>query len=263
MCSHADQMGKGIVLVFICFSLTSTQAYPHCTVTIDDYITWCEVNIQKHITQHLQTLSTPSQNLMTSVSSSRTVPPSSLSTTALSDVENLFDEEEEHHGDEDQASLQIRFISVSSVSSSAFGVYFGEESSDPDDRKSNGPQRLRERSNTLERLEEEKRVRWSDEHFGTLVSTIDTTLSLTTKTHAYIRYHFPSSLLTKPSPLKLSPSFQELLTDSSSNLNPKKIGEEKSRSVSSSNSEDSALEEFLVGMGSGYDSNEEPTLSAM
>jgi hypothetical protein len=234
-------------------------------VTIDDYITWCEVNIQNHITQHFQSFPTSSQN--SNWNSRATMPRSSFSATALSDADDLIDEQEEQPlGDDDQTFLQIRFISVSSVSSSAFGSYFAEEPqaySLNESNESKGPQKLRERSNTLERLEEEKRVRWSDEHFGTLVSTIDTTLSLTSETHTYIRYHFPSSLLTKPSPLKLSPSFDEVLTDGSPIPKPQKIGHEKSRSLSSSNSGESTPDEFLVGIGTGYDSNEEPTLSAM
>jgi hypothetical protein len=183
-----------------------------------------------------------------------------LSATAVDDLMDQQNDDNDDN-DDDQAFLQIRFISVSSVSSSAFGQSYGEDCQQSGEgalnerNESKGPQKLRERSNTLERLEEEKRVRWSDEHFGTLVSTVDTTLSLTSETHTYIRYHFPSSLLTKPSPLKVSPSFELI-----------KSGEEKPRSISGSHSSlsgESSPEEFLVGIGSGYDSNEEPTLSAM
>jgi hypothetical protein len=107
--------------------------------------------------------------------------------------------------------LQIRFISVSSVSSSAFSHHF--EETDQLREGANGSRKLRGRSNTLEKLEEEKRVRWLDESSGALVSTFDTILSLPHGAHATLLSSV-SGLKINSKSLKESPSF-ELITISS------------------------------------------------
>lgn len=173
------------------------------------------MNVQKYVTQHFKFLFTNSSSSTiytdsrTSLDSFNQVP---------FDNENILEEENNNEIDEEERkSLQIRFISVSSVSSSAFTTNHTTDDTNSDSinaKESLFSRKRRERSNTLERLEEEKRVRWLDEHSGALVSSFDTTLSLPSETLTYIHFHhLPDALFTSSS-LKLSPSF-ELLAISS------------------------------------------------
>lgn len=139
----------------------------------------------------------------------------------------LTDRDENGVDDEEQKELdrlRIRFISISSVSSSAFTPSTSSDSMEENNPTSskppetNLPNQLRARSNTLETLEEEKRVRWYDEHFGTLISNIysatsppsdSSTPSTTSKTILPLETH--------SYPIKPSSSF-EMLANNSPNL---------------------------------------------
>lgn len=154
----------------------------------------------------------------------------------IADEDDISDEQDELN------RLRIRFISISSVSSSAFAPSTSSESIENGNNNncndsnnllglqtksldSNLSNHLRVRSNTLERLEEEKRVRWYDEHFGTLISNsnLSSLSSSSTLTSSQLPNNFTktstSILPTElPSyPIKPSTSF-ELLTSNSPTL---------------------------------------------
>lgn len=209
------------------------------------------MNVHKYVTQHLK--SNPVQKSLISRSIPLTHPMvqnnknnENINNTNSKNFDDDNNEDDYFIADEDifdderdeLEQLRIRFISISSVSSSAFAPSSSSESIEDNSNNDNNllgqptksfgsnlsNHHLRTRSNTLERLEEEKRVRWYDEHFGTLISNSNisskqsreitkTPSSLSSSTTTTTTTILPPESLSYP--IKPSPSF-ELLTENSS-----------------------------------------------